>query len=384
MKENVLERMKRIDAKRKMADFQVKMKMDYEFKVKYAKVRAKEFAAECERRGLNYHVSVGGLDSITLLLFLRSIGIDAPGISASSLEDPSIQRIHRQLGVERIKPMRRKDSTYWTTTKVIQEFGFPVLSKELAAKIELLQHPTEKNTTVRHAILTGETGEYGGNQTHSRMRMSQKWLEKFGGADAEGAALGYATAPFKVSSKCCYYLKERPCDLWAKEHNSVPYLGLMASEGGRRAKSLKINGCNYFGTSTIRSAPFAIFQRQDLLRLALDLHVPVPEIYGEIVRDQDGSLRTTGAQRTGCAMCGFGIHMDKRPHHFDQLRARNPKEWEFLMYHLCKDETGTDYGWGRVLDYIDVGWEDIPGACNGNCDGCKAYICQEVLEGFEG
>lgn len=29
-------------------------------------------------------------------------------------------------------------------------------------KIELLQNPTEKNKTVRHAIITGETGEYGG------------------------------------------------------------------------------------------------------------------------------------------------------------------------------------------------------------------------------
>lgn len=360
MKENCLERMERIDAKRKMADFQVKMGMNYDFKVSYARIRAKEFAAECDRRGLNYHVSVGGLDSITLLLFLRSIGINAPGISASFLEDPSIQRIHRQLGVERIKPLQREDGTYWTKPKVIQEFGFPVLSKELAAKIELLQNPSEKNMTVRHAIITGETGEYGGNQKHSRMKMSQKWLELFGGYENEAEGTNYKTPDFMVSSKCCYYLKERPCDLWAKEHNSVPYLGLMASEGGRRAKSLKINGCNYFGASTIRSAPFAIFQRQDILQLALDLKVPVPEIYGEIVRDPDGALRTTGAQRTGCSMCGFGIHMEKRPNRFDQLRERSPKEWDMLMYHLCKDENGNNYGWGRVLDYIGVGWRDIP------------------------
>lgn len=143
------------------------------------------------------------------------------------------------------------------------------------------------------------------------MKMSQKWLDRFGGADPEGAALGYKTAPFKVSDRCCYFLKEKPCDDWAKAHNSVPYLGLMASEGGRREKSLMMNGCNYFGKSTIRSAPFAIFSRQDLLQLAIDLNVPVPEIYGEIVRDEDGTLRTTGAQRTGCSMCGFGVHLEK-------------------------------------------------------------------------
>lgn len=354
MKENVLERMERIDAKTKIANFQVKMQMPYEFKVSYARIRALEFAHECERRGLNYHVSVGGLDSITLLLFLRKLGIDPPAISVSFLEDVSIQAVHRQLGVERLKPVKCPDGTYWNKTKVIQQCGFPVLSKELAAKIELLQHPSEKNVTVRHAIITGETGEYGGNQKHSRMKMSQKWLDKFGGADDEGKALGYQEAPFLVSSKCCYYLKERPCDLWAKEHNSVPYLGLMASEGGRRAKSLKINGCNYFGASTIRSAPFAIFQRQDILQLALDLNVPVPEIYGEIVRDEDGMLRTTKAQRTGCSMCGFGVHLESRPNRFDLLRQSNPKEWEFLMYHLCVDADGNEYGWARVLDYIGV------------------------------
>lgn len=360
MKENVLERMERTGAKEHMAAFQRKMQMPYEFKVKYARRRAEEFAEECGRRGLNYHVSVGGLDSITLLLFLRSLGINAPGISVSFLEDISIQRVHKQLGVECLLPLKRADGTFWTKAKVIQEFGFPVLSKEIAAKIELLQNPSEKNKTVRHAIITGETGEYGGNQLHSRMKMSQKWLEKFGGYENETEGTHYGKPDFLVSSKCCYYLKERPANIWAKEHNSVPYLGLMASEGGRRAKSLKMNGCNYFGESTTRSAPFAIFQRQDILQLALDLNVPVPAIYGTIERKPDGTLYTTKAQRTGCSMCGFGIHMEKRPHRFDLLRERNEKEWEHLMYHLVKDETGNWYGWGRVLDYIGVEWETPP------------------------
>lgn len=129
----------------------------------------------------------------------------------------------------------------------------------------------------------------------------------------------------------------------------------MASEGGRRAKSLMINGCNYFGKSTIRSAPFAIFNRQDILQLALDLNVPVPEIYGKIERQEDGTLYTTKAQRTGCSMCGFGLHLEKRPHRFDLLKEQNPKEWEYWMYNCCADDkTGERYGWARVLDYINV------------------------------
>lgn len=362
MPENVLERMERIDGKRKIADFQVKQKQDYEFKVKYATIRAREFVTECDKRGLNYHVSVGGLDSITLFLFLKSLHIHAPGISVSSLEDRSIQEIHKKLGIERLKSAVRYvddegKAHYWNKSEILQEFGFPVLSKEIAAKIETLANPTSKNQTVRHAIVTGETGEYGGFQKNSRMKMSKKWLEKFGGYANEEEGVNYQIPNFKVSSKCCYYLKEKPCDDWGKKHNSVPFLGLMASEGGRRAKSLMLNGCNYFGKSTIRSAPFAIFTRQDILQLALDLEVPVPEIYGTIERKEDGTLYTTKAQRTGCSMCGFGVHMEKRPHRFDLLKETNPQEWEYWMFRCCKDEeTGELFGWARVLDYIGVGY----------------------------
>jgi hypothetical protein len=56
-------------------------------------------------------------------------------------------------------------------------------------------------------------------------------------------------------------------------------------------------------------------------------------------------------------MCGFGIHIEKRPHRFDRLREDNPKEWHYWMYECCKDENGDKYGWGRVLDYIGVGLE---------------------------
>ncbi len=340
------------------AVFAQKQALPYEAKVKHAKARALEFYTEIVgRRGENVHVSVGGLDSITLLIFLRDVCHlqDVPAVSVSSLEDKSIQCIHKQLGVIELKPLKTK-------VEVLQEYGWPVLSKEIAGKIGMLQHPSEKNRTVRHAIITGETGEYGGNRKGSRMKLSQKWLERFGGADAEGAALGYAAASFPVSDRCCYYLKERPCDIWAKENGSHPYLGLMASEGGRRAKSLAMNGCNYYSPAATRSAPFAIFSRQDLLQLALDLQVPVPEIYGTIEQRADGTLYTTKAQRTGCSMCGFGIHLEKRPHRFDHLRERNPAEWDFWMRRCVTDpQTGEKYGWGRVMDYIGVEWENLPG-----------------------
>lgn len=323
--------------------------LPYEVKVGKAKQRIREFIQGCDDLGYDTHVSVGGLDSITLLCLIRSMNIDIPAVSVSVLEDKSIVRVHKDLGVIMLKPLKNKH-------EILQEEGFPVISKKIATKIMALQDPTEANATIRHAIITGECGEKGHFATNSRMQLPQKWLELFGGYENENEGVHYKVPPFKVSSRCCEIMKEKPCDLWAKEHNSKPFLGLMASEGGRRQDALEEHGCNYFGKTTIRSAPFAPFLRQDLLQLALDLNVPVPEIYGRIERGPNGVLYTTGAQRTGCEMCGFGIHMEKRPHRFDKLYDRNPKAWDYWMNNVCTDENGNKYGWGLVLDYIGVEW----------------------------
>jgi hypothetical protein len=339
----------------------MKQNVPYSIKVRMAQDRIRGFIQEADRRGLNYHVSVGGLDSITLACLIRSMGYtekEVPFVSASTLEDPSIQKIHKELGCIVVKPLKSK-------VNILQEEGFPVLSKRIANKINTIANPTEKNKTVRHAIITGECGEQGHFATESKMKLPQRYLELFGGYDEEGRALGYQKPNnFKVSHMCCYYLKEAPCDNWAKEHNSVPFLGLMASEGGQRADALEEHGCNYFGKTTARSCPFAFFFHSDVIHLAVDLGVHIPEIYGEVkISDTpngfgDYEYSTTGEQRTGCSMCGFGIQLEERPHRFDRLWERNPKEWDFWMNKCCHDEDGTLYGWGRVLDYIEIPWRD--------------------------
>ena len=335
----------------------LKQRVPYERKVKMSEQRIREFIHECKKRGLNYHVSVGGLDSIVLAKLIERCGYDVPRVSASSLEDKSIQAVHKEIGCINVKPLKSK-------VNILQEEGFPVLSKKIANKIDTLAHPTEKNKTVRHAIITGECGEQGHFATDSKMRLPMTYLKLFGGLDAEGAALGYGKPNFKVSHKCCYFLKEKPCDDWAREHNSVPFLGLMASEGGQRADALEENGCNYFGKTTARSCPFAFWYHSDVVHLAVDLGVHIPEIYGEVVISEqknefgDYEYSTTGEQRTGCSMCGFGIQLEQRPHRFDRLFERSPQEWEFWMKRCCKHEDGTPYGWGEVLDYIGIPWDD--------------------------
>ena len=335
----------------------MKQNVPYSIKVRMAKDRIKAFMRECDARGLNYHVSVGGLDSIVLAHLIKDMGYDIPMVSASSLEDTSIQKVHKEMGCIKVKPLKSK-------IEVIRQEGFPVLSKKIANKINTLANPTEGNKTVRHAIITGECGEQGHFAKNSKMQLPKKYLKLFGGLDPEGEKLGYRKPPFKVSHKCCYYLKEAPCNNWAKENNSVPFLGLMASEGGQRAEALEEHGCNYFGKTTTRSCPFAFFYHSDVVHLAVDLKVHIPEIYGEVRKNKDKNrfgdyeYYTTGEQRTGCSMCGFGIQLESRPHRFDRIYMRNKKEWEFWMLKCCKHDDGSEYGWGEVLDYLSIPWRD--------------------------
>ena len=373
------------DMKKNFSELQA---LPYDEKIKRQTEKAYEFYEEMQRRGKECHVSVGGLDSITLFIWLHSIGIHVPAISVSAVEDKGNQKVHKALGIEIVK-------SYKTKVEVLNECGFPVISKRIAGKIDLLQNPTEDNKTVRHAIITGECGEQGHFAKNSRMKLPQKWLNLFGGYENENEGVNYQKPDFKVSNDCCYWLKEKPCDDWAKNHNSYPYLGMMASEGGQREEALVEHGCNYYGKTVIRSAPFAIFMRNDVLRLALEMdkwyhgHIDlfeqlyyqqpysrdkdgsvipyapletiIPSAYGEIRQHENGEYYTTRAQRTGCSMCGFGIHLEDRPHRFDRLREDNPGEWEFYMRKCVTDSvTGEKYGWGRVLDYIGVGWEDVP------------------------
>ena len=252
--------------KEQRAIFTARQRLPYEVKLKRQAIKAWQFYEEILSRDMNVHVSVGGLDSITLYIWLCSIGIEPHAISISGVEDKSIQKVHRALGVEIVR-------SYKSKVKVLNEVGFPVISKKIAGRINTLQHPTENNKTVRHAIITGECGKQGHFAKNSRMQLPKKWLELFGGYENEneGVHYGKPDPDIPVSNECCHWLKEKPCDDWAKNHNSVPYLGMMASEGGQREEALIDHGCNYYGKTVIRSAPFAIFMRSDILRLALAL-----------------------------------------------------------------------------------------------------------------
>lgn len=317
------------DIMSKQDDFKVKMSMPYDFKVAYAETRINEFIKECGKRDLTPYVSVGGIDSITLLCFIRSLGYNIDAISVSSLEHKSVRAVHKQLNIIAVKPLKSK-------YHILKEIGYPVISKDVSQKIWTLQNPTEKNTTYRNAIITGITSR--GTKSNI-VKLPDKWLDLF---------YYNNECDIPISNKCCYYLKEKPCQIWAKEHNAVPFLGLQASESRRRFLNLSDHGCNYFSKNSTRSAPFAIFNKSDVIHLAYDLNVPIPRIYGDIIIENN-EYKTTGNSRTGCDICGYGIQFEKtRPHRFDRLHDEDFKKWDFWINKMQ---------YGQLFDYIGFNYK---------------------------
>ena len=316
----------------KISDFQVKMKMPYEFKKAYAEIRVHEFIRECGKMEKGCIVSVGGLDSITLLCFIRHLGYDIDGVSISSIEDKTVRAVHKMLNVIDVKPLKSK-------YHIVREFGYPIFSKAISRKMQALQNPTLNNIDYRHAILTGETTAAARVRNSTMVKLADKYIDM----------LYNNPIPCALSDKCCIYMKEKPMNKYCTDNNVLPFLGLQASESQRRLVALSNNGCNYFNGNKSRSAPFAIFNKTDVLQLANELNVPIPEIYGKIYVDENGIYKTTGRSRTGCDICGFGIQFEKtRPHRFDILHDTDFKKWDFWINKM-------DYG--KIFKHIGFKYE---------------------------
>ena len=126
-------------------EMRIRQAWPYEVKIAHAKRVTAEFIEKVysgieyggdhrnKYQAHNVHISVGGLDSITLLIFLRTFfpDVDIPAISRSTLEDKSIQQIHKQLCVQNIPGERTKTSilaclsfTDYRKAKVPKNTGF--------------------------------------------------------------------------------------------------------------------------------------------------------------------------------------------------------------------------------------------------------------------
>lgn len=268
-------------------------------------------------KGKVYISFSGGKDSTVLLDLARRI---YPNIEAvyvdTGLEYPEIRDF-----------VKTKENVTWlkpeiTFNKVIEKYGYPIISKDISEKVKLNRSKPDG--------CTKDMFEGVGQYQNSFYNLSKyKYL---------------IDAPFKISDSCCDVMKKRPLKKFQKESGKFPIIGTMAYESRQRKNKWLQQGCNGFAMKSPISQPLSFWTEQDVLTYLKDFNIPYCPIYGDIETKKD-KLKMTGEQRTGCMFCMFGINSDKSPNRFQRMKETHPKQYDYCINKL---------GLGKVLDYIGV------------------------------
>lgn len=248
----------------------------------------------------------GGKDSTVLLHMVRKFYPNVPAVFVDTgVEYPEVRRF-----------VKTFDNVVWLKPKmdfkqVIEKHGYPIVSKEVAKKIEEIR--TTKSEKLRNINLYGHENGWG--------KMPEKW--RF-----------LIDAPFKISPRCCDVFKKRPVYQYCKETGRKPFIGTMTEESRlRRNIYLRRGGCNAFDATHPSSTPLSIWTEKDIWEYIKKYNLPYCSLYDK------------GAQRTGCMFCMFGAHLEGGEKRFHRLKRLYPHLYKYAIETL---------GCGKVMDYLGV------------------------------
>lgn len=255
----------------------------------------------------------GGIDSTVLMAIVRDLYPNTPALfSNTGLEFPELVAFTRQFkDVYEVRPSK-------PFHHVVAEYGWPVSSKKIALMVETVRanRPTRAASINLYLKGMNRAGIY-----VPRWKIPQKWRILL-------------DAPFKVSAKCCDFLKKEPFKKHEKTGRYSYITGQMATDSEQRRESYLRTGCNAFNAGRgPKSNPMSFWTKEDVWAFVRAHGLPYASVYD------------MGYTKTGCVFCGFGCHLDKTPNRFQLLKQTHLKLWEYVMHNL---------GMADVLKYIRV------------------------------
>lgn len=338
-----------MENKHTISDLYQMQSLPLEYKVMMTKQRIKGWYDHWDG---NVYVSIsGGKDSQVLAHIVKSMYDDVPLVFVNTgLEFDSV----RLKGIELADEVLRPPMDF---VSVITKYGYPVISKEVSNVIYEIQNriangkepATYRMQRLNGTLINPKTGELS-----SFNIPKYKFLKD---------------APFRISDKCCNVMKKSPTKKYEKNNEKKPYIGTMAEESRLRKQKWIKNGCNAFDMKRPMSQPLSFWTEQDILHYIKQNDLKIADIYGDIVyTDEDGMyydntifyevmpLITTGAKRTGCVFCMFGITQDTD--RFLKLKEAEPKKYNFVMRGGKFDERGmwiphNGLGYKFVIDWLN-------------------------------
>lgn len=209
--------------------------------------------------------------------------------------------------------------------EVCKKYGFPLVSKEVSLCVSgaKLYIQNNKNKSLYDRVM--------GNGCYSNNGKRRDYsLVKY---------KPLLNAPFDVSHECCNVMKKKPVKEYERKTGRKAFVGTMAEESKLREKTWINHGCNSFDASRVISQPLMFWTEQDILKYIHDNKLNICSVYGEVKVDENGKYYTTGCDRTGCVMCGFGCHLEKEPNRFQKLAESHPSYLKLLD--ICKNSDVT-------------------------------------------
>lgn len=257
----------------------------------------------------------GGKDSTVMLdICDRYFPNEIPVVYVDTgLELPSVKELALKRADRVLKPQM-------TISEVIKRYGYSLISKEVSG---VIKGAKRNNKSSLKSIDGSRANEYGGRYDYS------KWAF-------------LVDAPFLISDDCCRKLKKECIHRYESESGRHPIVATMAAESQLRASKWVMKGSNDFESKRPVSKPISIWTEQDIYTYIKRNNLPIASIYGKVVEkdsletqlslwdlcasldesicnEENCQYRLTGCTRTGCAMCLYGVHLEKRPNRFEIL-----------------------------------------------------------------
>ncbi|MGL6100868.1 MAG: phosphoadenosine phosphosulfate reductase family protein [Fusobacteriaceae bacterium] len=283
-----------------MTENELKMLQSLPLEIKILKTeqRIKEWISEFGLDGVYVSYS-GGKDSEVLVDICRKIYKDIKivfintGVELPGTVEQVNKRRKQGYNIDVVIPKKKfKD--------IIEEYGYPVVSKEQSGYIN--QARTTKSEYLKNLRINGNK--------NGRFKISKKWLYLL-------------ESDFKISDKCCHWLKKEPVRRYEKQTKRLPLIGVMAHESSLRKKDYIKNGCNNFTSNNPKSNPLGFWLEKDIWDYIELFKLEISKEYIE-----------NGCTRTGCCGCLFGQNIEYKKtgtHNILKLEKNYPKIYEYYI-----------------------------------------------------
>ena len=237
----------------------------------------------------------GGKDSTVLLHLCEILKPDIQCVFVNTgCESVDVVRfVEKMKAAHNIEVIRPK----LTPRQVWAKYGFPLVSKDQAFKIDLVRK----------------------NPNSASAQKFMRDSNKFTISKCFRYLCDTEKCKYHTSAVCCNKLKKDPCKRYEHESGLRPIVATMASESMlRETDYLRVGQCNKFDQGHEKSKPLSIWMEEDIWQFIHENNIEIAEIYAK------------GVDRTGCVGCGFGAQMkdDRRLETFYRLY---PKYYNMVL-----------------------------------------------------